>query len=314
MMQPQDRPGMLGRRSSTLPMAGVLRGHASQKNNMNLTNLRTIKNLCRQHNIHPSHKNGQNFLIDKDILDKLIQTANLKPSDTVLEVGPGFGVITQELVKRVKKVIAVEMDKNLSQYLTQYFQPKAGQPRAENNEKLEVINADALHLPSSIFHSRFKIVSNLPYSTTSRFLRNILSTSPRPTDMTLIIQKEVADRICAKAGGDMSLLSVSVQFYGEPKIIDYIKPESFWPAPEVDSAIIKINNIKPRQNVDEKNFFKLCRIGFSARRKMLKNNLAAGLKIGESEVVEIIKSIGLDTKVRAQDLSVEDWIELSKNF
>ncbi|NQU77661.1 ribosomal RNA small subunit methyltransferase A [Candidatus Falkowbacteria bacterium] len=306
---------------------------------MNLTNPETIKNLCRKFGIRPSHKNGQNFLIDKNVLDKLIKSANLKPTDTVLEVGPGFGVITQELVKHAKKVVAVELDKVLSHYLTQYFQPKAGQPRAENTDNLEIINKDILKLdPSSLTcpeqsrgmphlsraESRdaspvpsrvegcLKVVSNLPYHLTSRFLRNILSSSTKPTDMTLIIQKEVAERICAKPGGDMSLLSISVQFYGQPKIIEIIKPESFWPSPEVESAIIKIDNIKPRKNIDEKRFFQLARIGFSSRRKMLKNNLAVGLEIGDSQVEKILKSQGLNIKVRAQDLSIENWIELSK--
>ena len=302
---------------------------------MDLTNLQTIKNLCRQYGIRPSRKDGQNFLIDKNVLQKLIDSADLKPSDTVLEVGAGFGTITQELVSRVHRVIAVESDKkitgalkeNLRNYARNYERNYVGKYPGKcpgTYPDPEIIHADILKVNISsiqaLKQSSFKIVANLPYSITSRFLRNFLSSPVKPGDMTLIIQREVADKICAKPKNGMSLLSVSVQFYGEPKIIDYIKPESFWPSPEVESAIIKIRVRKGeeglgrvRKGVDEEKFFQLARIGFSSRRKMLKNNLSAGLKIGEGEIIQTLNTAGLDAKVRAQDLGVADWIKLAKN-
>ena len=295
---------------------------------MNLANITTIKHLCKQHHIRPQRQQGQNFLIDKKVLGKLIQSAELQPTDTILEVGPGFGVITCELVKHVKKVIAVELDKNLIPILRE---------NTRGSKNLTIIPGDILKLnlkEYGIQNNEYRIVSNLPYSITSRFIRNALSQNPKPTDMTLITQRQVADRICAKPGGNMSLLSVSVQFFAQPKIIDYIKPESFWPSPEVESAIIKIDNIKTPIDVNEKEFFRVAKIGFSARRKMLKNNLASGLKIGlppdlspeasvkgeasakggDSEIQKILESIGLNPTARAQDLSVEDWIRLADNF
>lgn len=275
---------------------------------MNLANPQAIRHLFLQHHIRPQKNCGQNFLIDKTVLGQLIKSAKLKSTDTVLEVGAGLGTITQELVKHVSRVIAVELDNNLIPILRQ---------NTRHAKNVMLISGDILKLnlkECGMLNAKYRIVANLPYNITSRFIRNMLTQSPKPKDMTLIIQREVADRICAKPGEDMSLLSVSVQFYAKPKILEYIRPENFWPKPEVESAIIKINNIKTPANVNEKKFFQIARLGFSARRKMLKNNLFAGLKLGESEIQKILASVGLNPRARPQDLSIQDWIRLSQEL
>lgn len=277
---------------------------------MILTNLQTIKRLCRQYNLRPSRQNGQNFLIDKIVLDKLIQVADLKPTDTVLEVGAGFGVITKELFKFARRVIAVELDRKMIPIISR---------NVKNVKNLELVNADVLKLNFTdlgLHASSFKIIANLPYNITSHFLRQRLTQSPQPERMVLIVQREVAERICALAG-KMSLLSVSAQFYSEPRLISLVPRVAFWPEPEVDSAIVEMRAIgKKREqpaspSIDDNNFFRLVRIGFSARRKMLKNNLANGLKLDEEIAKQALEKIGLDAKIRAQDLSVKQWLDLA---
>jgi 16S rRNA (adenine1518-N6/adenine1519-N6)-dimethyltransferase len=160
----------------------------------------------------------------------------------------------------------------------------------------------------------YKIVANLPYNITSIFLRKFLSEmEAKPESMTLLLQKEVAERICAKPG-DMSILAVSVQFYAEPKIVKYVSKGNFWPAPKVDSAVINIithnSQLIIRQSIDDKKFFRLVKFGFSSKRRMLKNNLAGGLKISNEEAEDALRAIGLNPKIRAEELVVDDWIKL----
>ena len=213
---------------------------------MNLCSPSVIKNLCKELDIRPTKSKGQNFLIDGNILNKIVQAADLKKTDTVLEVGPGLGCLTMELAKRAGKVISVELDRKLAAYLREMIQ--------EYNN-VEIVEGDILKLgvrgPAnragrqgsgtaySLFPVGYKIVANLPYNITSRFLRKFLTAENKPSEMVLMIQKEVAQRICAKAG-DMSLLAVSVQYYGQPKIVDYVSKNCFWPSPEVDSAILRV--------------------------------------------------------------------------
>lgn len=272
---------------------------------MDLTNIATIKKLCRDFGILPSRKRGQNFLADKKVLDKMIESAILSSDDTVLEVGPGLGTITQALLKKVRRVVACEIDKKMAGVLMSL---------SGHYRNLEIIQDDILELraPSlGLKTLNFKIAANLPYNITSYFLRKFLSQEPKPLSMVLLVQKEVAERICAKPG-KMSLLSVSVQAYAKPEIIEVVPRKSFWPEPEVDSAIIKIKDIKTRLNINEKDFFRIVRIGFSSRRKMLKNNLAAGLRVKPSVIEKVLEEAGLDRRIRAQELSVSSWMRLTE--
>jgi 16S rRNA (adenine1518-N6/adenine1519-N6)-dimethyltransferase len=284
---------------------------------------------------------GQHFLIPntrEDVLAKMVAAAELKSTDNVLEIGPGFGVLTNELVKQAGRVVAVEMDGRLAEYLS-----KLKNQLTRNKEKLEIINEDILKISNFQFlisnqfqttnakcqkEGTYKIVSNLPYQITSPVLWKFLSEEKdKPELMVLMVQKEVGERICARPG-EMSILAVMCQFYAECEVVALVSRENFWPAPEVESAIIKlkINNhptpmlyrgtppSKVGDKIDEKEFMRLVKIGFSAKRKMLKNNLANGLKMDEKAVRENLKVINLDEKIRAQDLGVEDWIKLFLNL
>jgi len=228
-----------------------------------------------------------------------------------------LGFLTTRLAKIAKKVVAVELDDKLAEVL------RTGLV-AQGIKNVEVVNGDVLKIPplnlplvkgESPQGRGFKIVANLPYNITSIFLRKFLSAENKPEMMILMLQKEVAERIVASPP-KMSLLAVSVQFYAEAKIVEIVPAACFWPKPEVDSAIIKlIVETRGRASVqNEKEFFKLVKIGFSAKRKMLKNNLVAGYHIPQEEAGERLKNNGFNPKIRAQELSVEDWLKLFGEF
>ncbi|MDD4901699.1 MAG: 16S rRNA (adenine(1518)-N(6)/adenine(1519)-N(6))-dimethyltransferase RsmA [Patescibacteria group bacterium] len=269
--------------------------------------LERTKKICKLYDIWPSRSKGQNFLITESIYDKIVAAADLSKDDIVLEVGPGLGFLTAKLAKAAKRVIAVELDDKLAAYLRDAIS-------AGDVSNVEIVNENILDVQVVEFfskfqipNSKFRIVANLPYNITSVFLRKFLSNEPRPESMVLMLQKEVAQRICAKPG-DMSLLALSVQFYADPEIIEIVPKNNFWPAPKVDSAIIKIRvKREERKDVEEKNFFRLAKFGFSAKRKMLKNNLAGGLRIKPAEAEAILVKAGFNPKIRAEDLGVGDW-------
>lgn len=243
-----------------------------------------ILSTFKKYNIRPSKKLAQNFLTDKNILEKIVEAADLNINDIVLEIGPGLGVLTNELSKRCKKIIAVEKDEKMLEVL-----------KDRNYPNIELINKDILKTTIQL-PEKYKLIANLPYYITSPIIRMFLE-KDQPELMVLMIQKEVAQRICAK--NKLSVLSVSVQFYADAKIIKYVSRNCFYPVPKVDSAIIKII---PKQipNIDVKKFFQLVKMGFSSKRKKLKNNLKGIIK----------KEIDFDLNLRAEDLSINDWIRL----
>ncbi len=269
-----------------------------------------VKIICKTYDISPAKSKGQNFLINQEIVDKIIFAANIEENDTIVEVGPGLGILTEGLLKKAKKVISIELDKKLFSFL---------QAKFIGISNLQLICDDILTTNSISYQLKaesYKIISNLPYNITSHFLKKFLTAENRPQEMTLLVQKEVAERICAKPG-QMSLLTVSVNLYGRPEIISLVDKNNFWPVPQVDSAILKISEIKNKEAVDnylgaisEKEFWRILKIGFSARRKQLHNNLSAGLKIPSEEIKNLLKEAKFDQKVRAQDLSIKDWISV----
>ncbi len=317
---------------------------------MNL--LDKTKQLCAVYNIKPVRSKGQNFLVNEEIYDKIVEAADLHEDDVVLEVGPGLGFLTSKLAKKVKRVIAVELDDKLAEVLQTGLKAqgvKNVEVRNQNILDTVILNTFASFSAGSAERSEesiidpspakcgvrmtgeYKIVANLPYNITSIFLRKFLSSEIRPNSMVLMLQKEVAERICASPReiptesrsaerisrgrpGEMSLLSVSVQFYALPEVVDYVQADCFWPRPEVDSAIIKLKTKNEKLKINEKDFFRLVKIGFSARRKMLKNNLSAGYRIDQKNIAEKIKSAGLSENCRAQELSVDDWLKLFSLF
>jgi 16S rRNA (adenine1518-N6/adenine1519-N6)-dimethyltransferase len=268
--------------------------------------LAKTREICRLFEIKPARSKGQNFLINEKIYDDIITVADLQPNDTVLEVGPGFGFLTAKLAKKVKRVIAVELDSQLANYLQMGLD-------SQDITNVEVVNEDILkfNLGAHIAPTEiYKIVANLPYNITSIFLRLLLSGIHKPGSLVLMLQKEVVERIAATPP-DMSILAISVQYYADPEIIRIVKAGNFWPEPEVDSAIIKLK-IKPGNHLlaAEKIFFRVVKAGFSAKRKMLKNNLAGGLKIEPKIVTKVLASQGLDVMVRAEGLTLSDWQKL----
>ena len=235
---------------------------------------------------------GQNFLKDNRAIKRVIDGADLSEKDIVLEIGPGKGALTKELLKKAKKVIAIEKDRNLVKILREKF---------ESSDNLEIIEKDILNYELGIMNYEYKIVANLPFYITGAIIRMFLEADNPPKQLTLIIQKEVAQRICDKKKS--SILSLSVLFYANPKIISYISKRSFSPAPKVDSAIIQITPIKNKYKADPKKFFKIVKAGFSHPRKQLANNLSTELNIDKSK----LEFLG---KTRAEDLKIEDWINI----
>jgi 16S rRNA (adenine1518-N6/adenine1519-N6)-dimethyltransferase len=252
---------------------------------------------------------GQHFLVDGGVLKYILSAAELSPTDVVIEVGPGLGVLTRELARQAGRVVAVELDDNLTNLLRETL---------ASFSNVAIVNQDILkvdpqtllqeHLPTEVLS--YKVVANLPYYIASPVLRHFLEASLKPQVMVVMVQKEVAREITAKPG-QMSLLSIGVQLYGEPKIIKYVRASSFYPAPEVDSAILKITvHHRPVVEVDTESFFTLVRAGFSAARKQLVNSLAQGLKVPKADGLSLLDRAGIDSRRRAETLSLEEWAHL----
>jgi len=287
---------------------------------VDLTNLSSLKNLLASYKIYPTKSKGQNFLINKKVLGEIIKAADLEKDDLVLEVGPGIGVLTQELASRVKKVLAVELDKKLIKVLTstladfENVEILAGDIlKIKNQELAEKLGGPAS--PDGSLGGDYKVVANLPYNITGQLLKKFLTYQPRPREMTLMLQREVAERIIAKPG-KMSLLAVSVQVYSQPKLVNLVNKKSFYPQPEVDSAILKISNINDdlfsQAGIEEGRFWQLVKISFSSRRKQLKNNLAVGFQLSKDQVESSLIKAKINPLARAQELDIDQWLRLSK--
>ena len=266
-----------------------------------------VKNLLRQSGLKARKSLGQHFLIDAAILNTIIEAAELSPKDTVIEVGPGLGILTSELARHGGNIIAVELDNRLASLL---------QRRLASLSNLRVINADILKVkPSQLLGGKtnYKVVANLPYYITSPILRYFVEASPKPSLMVTMVQKEVGQAIVA-GPGKMSLLAVSIQVYSRVRIIAPVPARSFYPQPKVDSVILRFDMLpEPAVKVDDVNgFFDVVRSGFSAPRKQLHNSLAHGLSLKPAEVAQLLKKADIDTQRRAETLSLEEWANLYK--
>jgi len=261
------------------------------------------RRLLRQFDLRARKGLGQHFLIDGEVLKNIIAAAELTSTDTIIEVGSGLGVLTRELAQRAGRVIAIELDNKLAALLKQTLAPF-------NN--VTIINDDVLKLEPASLATDYKVVANLPYYITSPVLRHFLEAPIKPRVMILMVQKEVAEAIAARPG-EMSLLAVSVQLYGEPKIISDVPAGCFYPPPKVDSAIVRIDLYpQPKVAVDEEDFFELVRAGFSAPRKQLANSLAQGLGVPKSDALALLKAAGISPQRRAETLALEEWARLLK--
>lgn len=253
----------------------------------------------------PNKSLGQHWLKDVSTLSLICDAAELSAQDTVLEIGPGQGDLTRQLLDRAGKVISVELDPDLVKQLV----------REVANPKLEVIQADILKFDLTELPPDYKVVANIPYYLTSNLIRVLSQSSNPPLTMALLVQKEVAERLAAKPG-QMSLLSVSAQLYYQTKLGPVVKAEMFDPPPKVDSQVIVLNRHKRPlfENLDTKTYFNLVKAGFSGRRKKLRSSLAAGLRIEKSQSDKLLEGAGLNGDLRAQNLSLEDWHKLYLTF
>ncbi len=266
---------------------------------MDLTRLEDLRLALKLAGIRPNADLGQNFLVDRQTLESIVDQAELSKEDTVLEVGPGLGTMTELLAAKVKKVVAVETDDKLAKLL---------QESALDNTS--VINEDILTFDFRRLPTDYKVVANIPYYLTSKILRLLIENSRRPKLMVLLIQKEVAQRVCAQPG-DLSILALSVQYYAKPEVVAFVGREKFWPSPAVDSAILKVTLYdQPLFPAEPAKLFRLIKAGFGEKRKMLKNSLAGGLNATDELVTQTLKDANINSSRRAQELSLSDWSRL----
>ena len=260
--------------------------------------------LLKRHGLRADKSLGQNFLQDPIALEKIATAAEIQPTDSVLEIGPGLGSLTRYLAGSAKEVVAVELDENLLPPLRGVIAPYAN---------IRLIHGDILKFPPAELISQhgYLVVANIPYYITSAIIRHLLENEPKPRRIVLTIQKEVADRICA-APGDMSLLALSVQVYGKPRITARIPAGAFFPAPKVDSAVLCLD-VFPEPQVKRElleTFFKLIKAGFSQKRKTLRNSLSSGLHIAPAEAADWLTRAGIDPQRRAETVSIPEWQRL----
>ncbi len=270
---------------------------------MDLSELKNLKLALKLSGLEAKKSFGQNFLVDRDALGQIVTSARLSSIDTVLEIGPGLGVLTDELVKHAGKVVAVEADAELAALLAR---------RAPDN--LSVVATDALQYDLAQLPKGYKVVANLPYYITSLLLRFLLEADNKPASITVLVQKEVAERIVARPG-QMSVLACSVQYYGKPSLVSVVPATSFYPAPKVDSAVLYIDlYAEPVFPADTKQLFRLIKAGFGEKRKMLRNSLAGGLAVTSAEALAMITKAGLRETARAQELSLSEWQRLYQAY
>lgn len=244
---------------------------------------------------------GQHWLKDPAMLEAICQAGNLTKSETVLEIGPGLGDLTRQLLKLASHVVAVELDEKLADDLSQTI----------TDPNLTVVKSDILKFDLTQLPAGYKVVANIPYYLTSNLIR-VLSESPNsPEIMVLLVQKEVAERLAAQPG-QMSLLSVSAQLYYSTKLGPVVDAKLFEPPPKVDSQVIVLKQrAKPLfENLDTKRYFQLVRAGFAGRRKKLRGSLAAGLDMSKPQADQLLKTAGINGDLRAQNLSLQDWHKL----
>ena len=263
----------------------------------------------RRDDLRPKRSLGQHFLKDSAYLSRMIEAAEVTDADRVLEIGPGTGVLTAELAARAAQVVAVELDERLAGYLVKEF---------ANRPNVAIVQGDILELdPAAVMATAvggtacgdaYKVAANLPYYITSAILRRILEATRPPTLAAVMVQKEVAERICAAPDG-MSLLSVSVQFYARPKLIEIVPARAFYPRPKVDSAILRLD-VFPEpvvRDVARERFFAVVRAGFGQRRKQIANSLSANLGMPKTEVRQALSGSGIDPRRRPETLTLDEW-------
>ncbi len=250
----------------------------------------------------PKKSLGQHWLTDRLVLSGIAEAAEIQPTDTVLEIGPGLGTLTSELLRRAEKVVAVELDDELAAKLPGQFPGK----------NLEVVHQDILEYDLTQLPVGYVVVANVPYYITSKIIQYLVTSTNKPRTIVLMIQKEVAERVAALPG-DMSLLAISAQLYAKASLDQVVPARYFTPPPKVDSQVVVLQ-IRPTpliQPADEKHFFRIVKAGFAAKRKKLRSSLAAGLHMPKEDIERVLQQAQISPDARAEMLSIEDWKRLS---
>ena len=263
------------------------------------------REMMDAYNLNPKKSLGQNFMHDPNTIEKIVSTAELMPDDTVVEIGPGTGELTARLADYARHVMAIEVDERLEPVLEDRF-------ASTSNVYLvfqDVLKTDILSL---VGNKDFVVVANVPYYITTAIIQHLLEQARRPKRIVMTMQYEVAERICAKPG-DMTILSNSVQYYGNAKIISKLNPAVFWPRPNINSAILRIDTYEePIVDVpDDKLFFRVLKAGFSQKRKQLRNSLSGGLQVKSKVAKQYLDTAGIDNQRRAETLTLEEWALLT---
>ena len=265
--------------------------------------------LLNQYGLRANKKLGQNFLINEQIIDEIIEKSQITQEDTVLEIGPGLGSLTKELLSNAKRVIAVELDENMVKILGNRF----------NNENLEIINEDILKINLNEItkkYGKIKVVANLPYYITTPIVMKLLEEEYQIESITVMVQKEVGERLCAVPGSrDFGAVTLGVNYYSSAKIIIDVPKDNFLPVPEVDSCVIKLDILEapPVELKDKKRFFRLIKAAFSQRRKTINNSLASG-EFSKEEILNTLEKLKLDPKLRAENLSIQDFANITNEL
>ena len=273
-----------------------------------------VPRILREYGVRPSKGLGQNFLVSEGVLDRIVAASELGPDDLVLEVGPGLGLMTRRLAEAARAVVAVELDRRMVAILAE---------RLADLANVHVVQADILEVDpartvagaigAAVEGLEYKVVANLPYYITSAALRHLLEGFRRPTLLTVMVQREVAQRIVA-GPGDMSLLSLSVQVYGRPEVVARVPAGAFYPPPKVDSAVVRIRvyeePLAPEEALER--LFRVARAGFEQKRKQLVNSLSANLRLSREAATEALARAGIAPTARPQTLSVADWLRLAE--
>lgn len=251
----------------------------------------------------PNKSLGQHWLKDREVLAHIADCAELSPDDTVLEIGPGLGTLTSELLRRCKKVVAVEFDGELARKLPAQFPGK----------NLEVITSDILSFDLSSLPVGYRVVANVPYYITSKIIKLLMTADNKPQMAVLLVQKEVAQRLAAQPG-TMSILAVSAQLFADVTLGDIVPAGLFTPPPKVDSqvVILRTRAVPFLTDIDEKDFFRVVKAGFSSKRKKLRSSLSGGLKISKPEVEAFLAKANISPDSRAEALGLDDWSRLTR--
>lgn len=266
--------------------------------------------ILKKYGLRANKKLGQNFLINEEIINEIVEKADVQKNDVIIEIGPGLGSLTAKLLENAKKVIAIELDPNMSKILKERF---------SLYDNFELIENDVLKVNLQAIISEYesvKVVANLPYYITTPIIMKLLEDKLKLKSITVMVQKEVGERFCAKPNSkEYGAITISINYYTKPEIIIDVPKDNFEPMPEVDSCVIKLDvrNVPPVELKNEKDFFNLIKAGFSQRRKTINNSLAS-MGISKEKIKNVLEKLGIDSKLRAENLTMEQFADISNNM